>query len=101
MNSLNNLVLYHNSGNYYPTNIFLKKISKIVKFVMYMILLNISCFFCLAIKPLWNFIESRLHVNLVVTDVGLMFGQQKGDHNYDVLKRLIVIAKLCISKFKY
>ena len=49
MNFLNNLVLYHNSGNYYPTNIFLKKISKtqseIGKFVLYVILLNISCFF--------------------------------------------------------
>ena len=56
-------------------------------------------FSCLAVKHLWNFIESRLHVKLVVTDVN--FGFQNNNRNYDVLNKLILIAKLCISKFKY
>ena len=49
---------------------------------MYVILLNISFFSCLAEKPLWNFIESRLHVKLLVTDV--IFGFQNDNRNYDV-----------------
>ena len=43
-------------------------------------------FSCLAVKPLWNFIKSRLHVKLVVTDV--ILGFQKDNRNYDVLNKL-------------
>ena len=43
-------------------------------------------FSCLAVRPLWNFIESCLHVKLVLTDV--FFGYQNGNRNYDVLKGL-------------
>ena len=48
---------------------------------------------------LWNFIESRSYVKLVVTDV--FFGFQSDNRNYDVLNKLILIAKLCINKFRY
>ena len=64
---------------------------------MYMILVNIFLF--LFGRKASVEAESRFHIKLVLTDV--IFGYQNGNCNYDVLKRLIFISKLCINKFEY
>ena len=99
-------------NNIYPTNILLKKMGKVPsENCKYCGLKDfIEHFFvtCKEVKQLWTLIESYVKIKhntvVVLNECVVLFGYRSSVTKKDIendINKLLLVAKLCISKFKY
>ena len=97
-------------SNIYPTNIFLAKIGKarssncskcdVEDYLEHFF------FYCKSVKQLWNEVNSIIQVqmgkNVTLSVTTCLFGYYMGSQVENAfINKLIIIGKLCLSKFKY
>ena len=97
-------------SNIYPTNIFLAKIGKVRSSKCSKCdvedYLEHFFFYCKSIKQLWNEVNSIIRANMgkkvTLSVTNCLFGYYMGNQVENAfINKLIIIGKLCVSKFKY
>ena len=93
----------------YPTNILLKKMNikqtDLCELCSQNALDTLEHFFydCLEVDKLWKYIAKELHVKITVDNA--LFGMSKlnfdTEEEYRKINKLLLIAKKCISMYKY
>ena len=98
--------------NIYPTNILLYKMGKVNSSNCDFCGVRdfIEHFFCdcITVRPLWSVLETKIELilgqNFVITEIFKLFGVTAVDVPacfVDKINHLLLLAKMCISKFKY
>ena len=98
--------------NIYPTNILLYKMGKVNSSNCDYCGVRdfIEHFFCdcITVRPLWSVLETKIELilgqNFVITEIFKLFGVTAVDVPacfVDKINHLLLLAKMCISKFKY